>query len=131
MYNIVHHKSDTIAKVLKFSTPNVTFKRDPLSPRLASWNVLLQHLSLVQLTQGLDKFRWTLHDSSKFSMGSMYRDLIQPEVPIDNNGQISNMKIPLKTKAFCMVSSSGGILNKHNMVRHNWHTSIKVCIMVS
>jgi hypothetical protein len=50
LYNIVRHKRDTIAKVLKFSPPNVTLKRDLILHRLVSWNALLQCLALVELT---------------------------------------------------------------------------------
>ena len=41
LYNISHHKSDTIAIVLETSPPNVTFRRDFLDPRLAVWNSVL------------------------------------------------------------------------------------------
>jgi hypothetical protein len=50
LYDIVRHKSDTIAKVMESSPPNVTSRRDLLSPRLISWNALLQRLATVQLT---------------------------------------------------------------------------------
>ena len=59
LYNIVlsRHKSDTLAKVLETSPPNVTFRRDLIGPRLTSWNELLQRLALVNLTDGTDEFR--------------------------------------------------------------------------
>jgi hypothetical protein len=81
--NIVRYKGDTIAKVLESSPPNVTFRRDLVGPRLACWNTLLQRLALVQLMQGTHKFRWNLHESGKFSVGSMYRALILPTVLVD------------------------------------------------
>ena len=58
LYNIVLgcHKSDMLAKVLEAFPPNVKFRRDIVGPRLASWNELLQHLALVNLTQGTDEF---------------------------------------------------------------------------
>jgi hypothetical protein len=40
-YNIVRHKSDTLAIVMQSSPPEVTFKRDLIGPRLDSWNALL------------------------------------------------------------------------------------------
>ena len=36
MYNIVHHKGDSIANVLESFPPNVTFRRDLIGPRLQS-----------------------------------------------------------------------------------------------
>jgi hypothetical protein len=56
LYYIVWHKSDTIAKVLETSPPNVSFKRDLSSQRLVSWNSLLQCLANVQLQSGHDEF---------------------------------------------------------------------------
>ena len=43
LYNIVleRHKSDTLSQVLETFPPNVTFRRDLVGPRLASWNELL------------------------------------------------------------------------------------------
>jgi hypothetical protein len=41
LYSIVRHKCDTLAKVLEFSPPSVTFRRDLYGQRLVDWNVLL------------------------------------------------------------------------------------------
>ena len=41
LYNIVRHKGDTLAKVMETSPPSMTFRRDLIGPRLASWNELL------------------------------------------------------------------------------------------
>jgi hypothetical protein len=48
-YNIVSHKSDTLAKVMETSAPNVSFRRSLIGPRQASWNDLLQQLDSVHL----------------------------------------------------------------------------------
>ena len=53
----------------------------------------------MQLSQGTDVFRWNLHASGNFSMESMYRALIQSDVPVDNNKMFLKMKIPLKNKS--------------------------------
>ena len=87
IYDIVlgRHKSDTLATVLEAFPPNVTFRRDIVGSRLASWNELLQRLALVNLTQGTDEFRLNLQSNGKFSVDSMYKALIQPDIPVDNN----------------------------------------------
>ena len=71
-----------------------------MGTRLAMWNALLQRLSTVQLSQGPDVFRWNIHTSGKFTVNSMYKALIQPVVPVDNNKMIWKMKMPLKIKIF-------------------------------
>ena len=129
LYNIVlgRHKSDTLAKVMENSPPNVTFRRDLVGPRLASWNELLQRLSVVNLMEGTDEFRWNLHVNGKFSVDSMYKALIQPDLPVDNNHKIWKMRIPLKNKIFAWYLRRGVILTKDNLAKRNWHGS-KKCV---
>jgi hypothetical protein len=86
----VHHKGDTIAKVMDISPPAVVFRRDLSGQRLVAWNVLLQRMANIQLQDGHDEFRWNLHEKGKFSVASMYNALILPDVPID---KISNDKL--------------------------------------
>uniref|UniRef100_A0A453CQN9 Reverse transcriptase zinc-binding domain-containing protein n=1 Tax=Aegilops tauschii subsp. strangulata TaxID=200361 RepID=A0A453CQN9_AEGTS len=123
LYNIVRHKGDTIATVMESFPPNVTFRRDLIGPRLQSWYILLQRLSMVQLSYGSDVFRWNLHENGKFSVESMYRALIQSDVPVDNNKKIWKMKIPLKNKIFAWYLRRGVILTKDNLIKRNWHGS--------
>ena len=125
LYNIVRHKGDTIATVLESSPPNVTFRRDLIGSGLASWNVLLQRLAMVQLLQGTDEFRWNLHESGKFFVDSLYRALVQPDVSVDDNKKIWKMKIPVKTKIFAWYLRRGVILTKDNLIKKNWHGSTK------
>jgi hypothetical protein len=85
LYNIVRQKGDTLADVLEFFPPVISFRRDLIGPRLASWTELLQRLASVQLEQGTDEFKWNLTKNGIFTVGSMYRALIQPVVPVVNN----------------------------------------------
>ena len=95
LYNIVRHKSDTLATVMQSSPPVVTFGRDLVGPKLEAWNALLERLAMVQLSTGKDIFRWTLNENGKFSVDSMYRALIQSDMPVDKNKKLWKMKIPL------------------------------------
>jgi hypothetical protein len=108
LYDIVRHKGDTIAQVLESTPPNVSFRRSLYGPRLVSWESLLQRLATVQLTDGKDEFDWNLLENGKFSVASMYNVLILSDLPVLDNKKIWKMKIPLKNKFFCMVSSSRG-----------------------
>ena len=127
LYNIVRHKGDTLAKVMETFPPNVSFRRSLFGPRLASWNALLNRLDSVHLTQGPDKFRWNVTKNGKFSVDSMYKILIQPDIPVDNNKKLWKMKIPLKTKVFAWYLRRGVILTKDNLAKRNWHGS-KKCV---
>jgi hypothetical protein len=129
LYSTVCHKGDTIAKVMKTSPPNVTFRRDLSGQRLVSWNALLQHLANIQVQSEHDEFRWNLHESGKFSVASMYNALILRDVPIDlvSNNKLWKLKIPLRIKVFGWYLRKGVILTKDNLIKRNWHGS-KECV---
>jgi hypothetical protein len=86
----VHHKGDTIAKVIETSPPTVAFRRDFSEQRLIAWNALLLCLANIQLQTGHDKFRWNLYENGKFSVAYIYNALILPDVLVD---KISNNKL--------------------------------------
>jgi hypothetical protein len=72
------------------------------------------------------KFRYKLHKNDKFSVDSIYRAFIQPEVLVDNNNNNKILKkIPLKTKVFACYLRGGVILTKVSLVKRNCHGSRK------
>jgi hypothetical protein len=89
-------------------------------------NALLQRLVLVQLTPVTNEFRSNLHTNRRFSIDSMYKALILPELPVDINKMILKMNIPLKTKIFGWYLHRGVILTKDNIVKQNWQGSKNV-----
>jgi hypothetical protein len=123
LYSIVHRKSDTIALVIVTSPPDVTFRRDLIGPRLVAWNALLQRLDSIQLSAGPDEFCWNLHPNGKFSIGSLYKAIIESDILVNSNKKIWKMKIPLKTKIFGWYLHRGVILTKDNLDKRNWHES--------
>ena len=105
----------------------MTFRHSLLGQRLVLWNMLLQRLSTIQLSDEPDEFRWNLQESGKFTVDSMYRALVRPNIPVDNNKKIWKMKTPLKTKIFAWYLRQGVILTKDNLVKRNWYGS-KKCV---
>jgi hypothetical protein len=47
LYNIVRHKSDTIATLMATSPSDVWFRWNLIEPRLVAWNALIQHLDFI------------------------------------------------------------------------------------
>uniref|UniRef100_A0ACD5YIW8 Uncharacterized protein n=1 Tax=Avena sativa TaxID=4498 RepID=A0ACD5YIW8_AVESA len=92
LYSIIKHKGDTISIVMEDYPPNVSFRRSLIEPRLVSCNNLLLRLSTIQLSDGVDVFKWKLLESGKFSVGSLYRALVQPDILVDDNSKIWKMK---------------------------------------
>jgi hypothetical protein len=74
--NIVYHKSDTIAKIMETSPPNVTLWRDLSGQKLVSWHALLQRLANVHLQDGSNEFCWNLRANQIFSINSIYNVFI-------------------------------------------------------
>ena len=103
LYRIVRDKNDTLAHVLSSSPPNVSFRRDLIGLRLASWQHLLSRLDSVNLTQGRDVFRWNLTTSGSYTVDSMYRALSHSEAPLNNNKLIWKSKMPLKIRFSCGI----------------------------
>ena len=68
LYNIARNRSVTIAEVMSTSPPNVTFRRDLIGARLASWHALQERLADIQLIDGHDEFRWNLTENGKFQL---------------------------------------------------------------
>ena len=125
LYNIVRHREGTLASVMQSSPSNMTFRRDLTGTRLDVWNTLLGRLAAINLDPGLDIFRWNLLQNGKFSVDSMYKALIQSDMPVDNNKKLWKMKMPLKTKKIAWYARRGVILTKDNLVKRNWHESTK------
>jgi hypothetical protein len=127
LYRIVRHKDVTLQDVMETSPPSMTFRRDVVGPRLASWNELLHKLASVQLVQGKDIFRWELNKNGIFSVKSMYEALIEAIQPVYNNKNIWKLRMPLKTKVFSWYLRRGVILTKDNLAKRNWH-GCKKCV---
>jgi hypothetical protein len=85
LYRIACYKSDTIDVVMSATPPNVSFTRDLIGPRLASWHALQARLALIQLTDERDEFRWNLNGKGIFSVDSMYKALIHSDLPTHKN----------------------------------------------
>jgi hypothetical protein len=67
LYNIARYKGDTLRKAMETSHPSMTFRRDLIGSRLASWNELLEWLASVQLLHGSNEFCWGLTKNSVLS----------------------------------------------------------------
>ena len=71
----------------------------------------------VQLTQQLDTFKWNLTKSKKFTVKSLYLDLLNGHTRFLRK-YIWKMKVPLNRKV---------LLTKDNLTKRNWNGSKKCC----
>jgi hypothetical protein len=68
-------------------------------------------------------FVGTYNPNEKFSVGSLYKAIIQSDIPVNCNKKIWKMKIPLKTKKIGWYLRRDVILTKDNLVKCNWYRS--------
>jgi hypothetical protein len=73
---------------------------------------MLRRLERVQLMDRLDEFHWNLKMNQKITLESMYRALVDTNIPVNNNHKIWKMKVPLKVKIFAWHLGKGVVLTK-------------------
>jgi hypothetical protein len=99
LYDIVRKKRAYVASVLRSNTINVAFCRSLVGNNLMAWQQLIALITNTQLNDQKDIFIWSLHQHEKFTVCSMYRSLVRPQV-VPKNHPIWKIKIPLKIKIF-------------------------------
>ncbi|WVZ50897.1 hypothetical protein U9M48_002104, partial [Paspalum notatum var. saurae] len=119
LYNIARPKNNTIAEVLSFSPPNLSWRRDLIGPKLEAWNNLFPRIANFTLSQEQDSFHWNLTQNGEFSVRSHYQALIRVDVP-NLNKKIWKIKAPLKVKIFLWYLRKGVILMKDNLAKPLW-----------
>jgi hypothetical protein len=126
LYSVVRHKDQTIAQVLASVPLNIEFRCSLLGARWNRWLHLLHRLIDVQLENHDDEFRWRLTQTGKFTVKSMYIDLLNDNT-VYLHKYLWKMKVPLKTKIFMWFVHRKEILNKDNLAKRNWPGSSKCC----
>jgi hypothetical protein len=77
-----------------------------------------------------DEFCWNLHPHGKFSVGFLYKAIIQSDIPVNNNKKIWKMKIPLKTKKNGWYLRRGVILTKDNLLSETGMEVLSACSVI-
>ena len=125
LYNIARPKHVTIAEVLSGPSPNLSWRRDLIGPKLVAWNNLLPRIANIELADEQDEFHWNLHPNGKFSVKSHYQVLLRIDIP--NINKLIWKKAPLKIKIFLWYLRRGVILTKDNLAKRNWQGSKTCC----
>jgi hypothetical protein len=126
LYQIVRHKSGTVANVFRYAPLNVSFRRSLVGQNLILWYNLVQRLVYVRLSTDKDCFRWNLTSSGQFTVQSMYRALINNDYVFQHK-VLWNLKLPLKIKIFVWYLLKAIVLTKDNLARRNLHGN-KICV---
>ena len=80
LFNLIFQKHDTVQKVLATTRLNISFRRALRGNNLKYQHDLVAKVVDVQLVNQLDMCIWSLHNSGKFSIHSMYRALLDESV---------------------------------------------------
>jgi hypothetical protein len=119
LYDIVRKKRAFVASVLRSNTINVAFCRSLVGNNLMAWQQLIALITNTQLNDQRDIFIWSLHQHGKFTVCSMYRSLVRPQV-VPRNHPIWKIKIPLKIKIFMWYLINNLALTTDNLVKKQW-----------
>ncbi|WVZ77096.1 hypothetical protein U9M48_024997, partial [Paspalum notatum var. saurae] len=119
LFNIVRNKHTTIAEVLSSSPLNIPFRRALLGDKLIDWHSLVLRVSNIMLQEENDIFIWDLPRNGSFTIRSMYKYLVNSNIPVPQD--IWHTKLPLKIKIFIWYLKKGVLLTKYNLSRRNWH----------
>jgi hypothetical protein len=118
LYNIVRNKSVTVASTLASAPLNRGFMHSFSGGILNTWLHLVQRLMDIQLNSNSDVFKWNLVKSGRFSVRSMYLDMLNGNT-VFLKKYIWKMKVPLKIKIFMWFVYRKEILTKDNLLKRN------------
>jgi hypothetical protein len=126
LYNIVRRKNDTVENVLSTVPLKVSFRRAQRGSVLNKWLELVTEIIDVNLNDQKDVFIWGLGRGQKFSVKSMYADIMK-QYGVHSNCTFWKLRVPLKIKIFSWYLWKGLILAKDNLAKRNWRGSLKCC----
>jgi hypothetical protein len=110
LFNIVRHKSITIAEAMSAFPPIFSWRRQLFGASLAEWLSLLSRIQGMELSHDMDSFFWSLASNGRFSVKSHYAALMLGNIR-NLNKDIWKLKASLKFKNLSVVSAKGG--NSH------------------
>jgi hypothetical protein len=99
LYNIMRNKNSTVATTLASAPLNIGFRRSLTGGRWNRWIHLVQRLMDFQLNANNNVFKWNLVESGRFSVRSMYVDMLNDNTAFLKK-YIWKMKVPLNIKIF-------------------------------
>jgi hypothetical protein len=126
LYSIVHRKQVSVANVLNQAPLNISFRRTLSDGRWRLWLHLVERLMHINLTSETDTFVWGLTKSGRYTVKSMYLDIINDDTKFLRR-YIWKMKVPLKIKIFMWFVHRKEILTKDNLKKRNWDGDTKCC----
>jgi hypothetical protein len=120
LYNIVHRKHDTVEPVMGSTPLNIGFRRRLIGDKWDQWTHLCQRLMRINLNDDIDKFVWGLTSTGKFTVKSMYNDILNGHTRYLRK-YLWKIKIPLKIKIFMWFLSKKVLLTRDNLAKRNWN----------
>jgi hypothetical protein len=90
LYNVVRSKYITIASTLALASLNTSFRHSLTGDRWDRWLHLVQRLMEIHLSEEDDIFRWRLVASGRFSVRSMYLDMLNGKYDLSNKIYMEN-----------------------------------------
>jgi hypothetical protein len=105
----------------------VSFRRALRGNVLNKWLELVIKIINEKLSAQEDVFMWGLGDRKKFTVNSMYSDIMKQQ-GIPSNCSFWELRIPLKIKIIMWHWWKGVILTKDNLAKRKWKGGVKCCL---
>jgi hypothetical protein len=99
LYSIVRNNNVTVAINLATTLLNIGFRHSLTGHRWDRWLHLVQRLMPIHLNSNNGVFKWDLVESGRFSVKSMYLDMLNDNT-VFLRKYIWKMKVPLKIRIF-------------------------------
>ena len=103
LYAIASDRHLTVATIFENTPINLRFRRNLVGINRDLWFHLVERLMRIQLTDGPDKFNWSLTPTGVFSVKSYYAELMNGHTTYLRK-YLWKLKVPLKIVFFCGFS---------------------------
>jgi hypothetical protein len=120
----MRHKDQTAAHTLASVPLNIELRRSLVGDVGIVGYICM--LIDVQLEPRDDEFKWSLTQLGRFTVKSMYLDLLNDNT-IYFYKYLWKMKVSLKMKIFMWFVQRKEILTKDNLLKRNWQGSLRCC----
>jgi hypothetical protein len=127
LQSIRRKNDDTVANVVSTIPLQVSFRRALRGSVLDKWVELVGQIIDVNLNDQKDVFIWGVHMGQKFSVKSMYSDIMKQH-GVPSNCTFWKVRVPLNIKVFSWYLWKGVILTKDNVAKRNRKGSLKCCL---
>ena len=109
IYDIFFDHKITVYEAIQKGWKGFRFRRTLHGETLGLWNALQSRCETIKMNGGKDKIEWTLTADKRFSVKSLYKELITSGIKFPQK-YLWKIKVPAKIKVFLWLVNKNSIL---------------------